>query len=341
MIGSPPSASWDSLSRPLRLLSRIHRLDLLRLIEKRSGTALDRRLGKPSAFWVNSLKSLDHRKLRSVLIKFSGEGLRIRMGIGSSDVRRQREALNWGAMFPDEIAASSRTLGAHAFLGEDQALVAALIKLENLDDPFNPGGWEDWLTSLWSLRRGRPPMTDEALVPALEALKGDVMSRLGGMEAIAISGRSDLLSGLPDWLTGLEGLDAKQYQRLDHRASYLVHRLAEDAEECVQKLCRSLDFEYFPALLANLYGKLGAEGLPDLLEQHLLERLGSGIFGEAEMDFALTLSRSRTLSPAIVREVWNYGKNDQKWNRMDFWRAVAVLDSEEVHEQLWRDSLNY
>ena len=335
-------ATWDSLRRPLRILSRLHRLDLLQVFEKLAGTELDRRLGELGASWVDSPDKPDLSELRSVLLKIGGLGIKrlIQAGLGSPDPNRQREALGWGRMFPEEIAAAApRTPEAHAFLGEDRALVEAVVALE-VNNPWQPSWWKDWLTNLWRLRRGRPPMTDEDLAPALEALEsGDAGKRMRGLEAVSISGRADLLSRLPEWLEGLGELEKEQCRELDQRAGYLVHRLAGEATESVRKLSQVFDFGRFPSLLTNLYGKPGAEALPDRLEQHLLSHLGSGQFGAVEMDFALTLSRSRQLDLSILQAVWSYGKNDRGWNREVFWRAVARFDSEEVvGEDLWKAS---
>ncbi|MFL6232785.1 MAG: hypothetical protein ACJ76N_06590, partial [Thermoanaerobaculia bacterium] len=336
-------AIWDSLRRPLDVLSRIHRLDLLQTFERRAGMALDRRLGGLGASWVDSPGKPDFRELRLVLLKIGGDGIRclIRAGLASSNPKRQREALGWGRMFPEEIAAATlREPGAQALLGEDRALIKEIIALE-IDDPWQPNWWKNWLSDLWRLRRGKPPMTDEDLAPAFEALEsGDADKRMRGLEAISISGRADLLSRLSEWLEGLGELEKKKRQELDQRAAYLVHRLAGDAPEIVRTLSQVLDFRDFPSLLANLFDKPGAESLPDRLEQHLFSSLRSRRFGELEMDFALTLSRSRELDLSLLREVWNYGKDDQNWDRMVFWKAVAHLDSDEVREHLWKRSLD-
>ena len=336
-------ATWESLRRPLDVLSRIHRLGLLQAFEQRAGMALDRRLGGLGASWVDSPDKPDLQELRAVLLKIGGEGIHhlIRSGLASADPRRQRDGLVWARMFPEEIAAASpRDLGARALLGENRALVEEVIAL-NPDNFWLPDWWKDLLRSLWRLRRGKPPMMDEDLALAFEALgSGDVDKRMRGLEAISISGRPDLLSRLPEWLEGLGDLEEKKCRELDQRAAYLVHRLAGEAPEIVRSLTQALDFGRFPSLLDHLYGKAGAEALPDRLEQHLLSSLQSGRFGAVEMDFALTLSSSRELAPSLLREVWNYGRDDHSWNRLIFWKSVARLDSDEVLEQLWKRSLD-
>lgn len=334
-------ASWDSLRRPLDLLSRIHRLGLLQVFEKRAGTELDRRLGELGASWVDSEDRHDFRELRSVLVKIGGEGFRrlIQAGLASTDPECQSEALTWGWMFPGAIASSlTRAPGAYALLGENRALTEAVVAAER-DNPWQPDWRNQWLTSLWRMRRGQPPMTDEELAPAFEALgTADARKRMRGLDAIANSGRSDLLSRLAEWLERSGELEGEELQELDQRAAYLVHRLAGEASESVRQLSQMLDFGRFRTVLARLYGKAGAEALPDRLEQHLLSHLGPGEFGAMEMDFALTLSRSKQLDLTILREVWSYGKDDHEWNREVFWRAVARLDSDEVVEELWNAS---
>jgi hypothetical protein len=336
-------ATWDSLRRPLGVLSRLHRLGLLQAFEKRAGTDLDRRLGELGVSWIDSPEESDLHELRSVLLKIGGEGIRrlIRASLASSNLKRQQEALVWGRMFPEEIAAATpREPGAQILLGEDRAVVEEVVALE-VDNPWQPNWWQDRLRNLWRLRRGRPPMTDEDLGPAFEVLEsGDAKKRMRGLEAVSISGRADLLSRLPKWLEGLGELEKKKRQELDQRAAYLVHRLAGETPESVRKLSQILEFGDFPSLLANLYGKPGAEALPDRLEPSLLTSLRSGRFGEVEMNFALTLSRSRELDPSLLREVWNYGKDADDWDRMVFWKVVARLDSDEILEQLWKRSLD-
>lgn len=334
-------ATWNSLRRPLGLLSRIHRLGLLQVFEKLAGTELDRRLGELGVSWVNSEDRHDLRELRSILLKIGGDGFRslIQAGLASTDPEIQREALGWGWMFPEEIASSAiQAPLAHALLGENRALSEAVGALE-VENRWQLNDLHQWLTSVWRMRRGKPPMPDEELAPAFEALQStEARKRMRGLDAVAISGRSDLLSRLPEWLAGFGELAGEELQELDQCAAYLVHHLAGEAPESVRQLSQGLDFGRFPTVLGQLYGRAGAEELPDRLEQHLLSHREPGQFGDTEMDFALTLSHSRHLDSPTLRAVWSYGKDAHEWNREVFWKAMVRLDSEEVVDELWKAS---
>jgi hypothetical protein len=335
---SVEEATRDSLQLPLRILSRVHRLDLLRIFEERAGTELDRRLGELDSLWMDRSDQF-FKNLQSVLLKIGGDGLQclMRAGLASKDPAHQQEALNWGGIFPEELRVSPlRTPGAQALLGEDGALVEAVMA-RGEGDRWRQGWWQEWLKDLRDLRRERAPMTDEDLMPAFEALKnGESEMRIRGLEAVSISGRSDLLSRLPEWLEGQVSWD------LDERAGYFAYCLAGGVPEIVRELSEVLDFSFFPALLANLYGKPGAEALPDRWEQYLVSHSDRGPFGEVEMHFALTLSRSRDLDSSLLRKVWDYGKELPSWNGRDyFWRIVSRLDSDDVREQIWKHSLDY
>lgn len=331
----------DTLRRPLRILSRINRLDLLHIFEQRGGTKLDLYLGDLGASWDDSKDRSDLLEVLSVLLKIGGDGIRhfIRAGLGSQDPWLQHQALIWGRMFSEEIAAAeTRDPGAHALLGEDRALVETLVSQE-VDYPLQPNWWKEHLTALWRIRRERPPMTNESLSLALEAFQGDDRrKRMRALEALSISGRADLLSRLPEWLEGSGNLETKDLHQLDERAAYLVHRLARENPESVRELSRVVDLVRFPRLVADLYDKPGAEALPDRLEEYLRGSLKVGAFGAAEMDLSLTLGRSRELDSCLLHEVWRYGRDNYDWNRTIFWKVVARLGSDDVLDELWKRS---
>lgn len=340
----PYENSWTSLRRPLEILSRVHRLDLLRVFEERAGSTVDRHLGELGASLIKSSEKHDLSSLFSVLLKIGGEGIKllIQAGLGSSNPRWQNEALGWAWILPHESAATTtlRIPGFLALIGQDRALVEAIIALE-ADDPWRPNWRLEWLQDLRLLRRGKPPIQDEDLAPAFEALRSDDKGKqLRGLEAVAISGRADLLSHLPEWLERLKDQD---FLELDWRVACVVEFLGETPES-INYLAETLDFERFPSSLSILYGRTGAEALPLRLEQHLLNHRGP--FGETEMGFALTLSQSGTVSPAILREVWNLGISPyyrrhlyyQSPHKEAFWKALVKLDSDEAKEELWKAS---
>jgi HEAT repeat protein len=334
-LSGQPEEAWNPLWRPLRLLSQIHRLDLLHVFEKRAGTDLDRRLGELGAAWIDSPGQHDLEELRLVLLKIGGEGFRhlVRAGLASKDSSRRREALAWGMAYPTELAATApREAWVLASLGEDRAVVEEVLAWKGEID-------KRWLTNLWRLRRWKQPMNDSDIALALEALaSGDVKRRLRGLSVVSISGRVDLLACLPEWLGGAEELETTDLRRLDDLAGFLIHRLAQDNPAGVQRIAQTLDPGHFPGTFVELLGKPGAEDLPERLERHLLA--GLDCFGEVGMELALSLRRFKELDASVLQAVWNHGKDDHGWNREVFWATVARLDIEEVHEEVWKISLD-
>lgn len=331
-LTGPSEKARDRLWRPIRLLSKIYRLDLLQAFEKRAGTDLDRTLGKLGVSWSQH----DLKEVRSVLLKIGGEGFRrlIREGLASSDRYDRRVALAWGMACPEEVAATDpHEAWVLAALGKDQNLVRELLAFEEEID--NRG-----LMNLWRLRRWKPPMTDADLAPAFEALaSGDARARIRGLAAVSISARSDLLARLPEWL---DRAGDESQQELDDRAAFLVHRLAEGNPDGVRHLSRNLDPQRFPGTWAELLGKPGAEEIPGLVEQHLLLQIRQGWFEAAEMQLALSLTKHvPQLDPSVLRAVWSYGKDNFHWNREVFWTTVVPLESEEVQEEVWKISLEH
>jgi len=321
-----------AFSRPLRRVSRIHRLDLLRAFEPLAGTELDRRLGELGAAWLAAPREHDLDDLRSVLLKIGGEGYRrlIREGLESEKPERHEEALTWGMATPEEVTTkAARGAWALAAVGPDRALVEDLLVVER--EMTN-----DLLRKLWRLRRARPPMSDADLAPALDALASrEATRRRRGLAMVSISGRADLLAHLSTWLEGFETTEARE---LDATAAFLVHRLGNESPAIVRQLARSLDIELSPYTLVTLLPKPGAEELPARLERHLLASLAH--FGEAEMWLALSLRQVKELDPSLLRAIWRYGQRYRHWNNEEFWATVAPLGAEGVHDEVLNVSLD-
>lgn len=335
--GRPDSIedTWNRISGPLHQLSRVHRVDLLRCFEARSGTDLDLRLGDLAVASIN--RPQFSKELFMVLLKIGGTGLwhLIRADLASEDPDRRSEAIAHGLILPEELCAVPQPgMRVLAAAGDDQALVAEMMtwegKIKNGD-----------LTMLWRLRHWKPPISDVDLVPALEGLEsGDLQRRLRGMAALSISGRQDLLIRLPEWLEGLE-LSTEDLAPLDDRASYLVHRLADVSLEDLQQVARTLDVTRFPWTAVQLLYEGASAELADRLESHLLDRHAAvGRLATSELNLALALEQRRKLSSSLLQAIWENGKGlpRQYWSSEHFYPAVSRIDSEEVREEIWKEA---
>ena len=332
-----PEEVWRSLRRPLRRLSRIHRLDLLQLFQARAGTELDRGLGQLGATRIDSKKGYDIEELRAVLLKIGGEGIRrlIQAGLASADPDLHEEALAWALTCPEEFAASApREEWVLAALGEDRPLIEAILawegEIENED-----------LVMLWRLRRWKPPMSDADLASALDALGSKDPKRwVKGLAALSISGRNDLLSCLSEWLKKMEGSVPEDLQTLDARIAHLVHRHGKSNPEAVWRLTQSLDVRRFPYTAIQLLYEGGPVEFADQLEADLLEQLAArGRLTVAEMDIALHLSQARELPNSLLQAVWESGKSFPPiWSHERFFPAVSRIDSEEVRERIFQEA---
>lgn len=327
-----PKEARNRLRRPLQLLAKIHRVDLLECFRAWIDTDLDRSLGELGAASIDNSHH-DLEELRTVLLKIGGKGFRrlIRAGLASPDPDLRWEAMDWCLICPEEIAAiAPREEWALAALGEDRALVEAIMAWE---EKFE----NDDLTQLWRLRHWKPPMSDADLAPALEALRNtDVDSKVRGLAAVSISNREDLLSCLPEWLGDIGG----NLAALDERAAYLVHRLAEVNPEGLQRLVQSLDVWSFPRTAVKVIYKDRTAELADRLERDLLKRWTiRGRLSDIEVDMALNIAQTRRISDLLLQAVWESRKGSIHLRRnRHFFTAICRIDSEEVRETIWKEA---
>ncbi len=327
--------AWSRLRRALRLLSRIHRLDLLEVFQAQAGTDLDRSLGELGTRLIN-VSHRDPDELRMVLLKIGGEGIRrlIQAGLASSDPDRRDDAMAWALIFPDEIAAiDPPEEWAIAAVGENRALVEKVMDWEEIEN--------DDLTMLWRLRRWKPPMSYTDLALALEALgSSDPQKRVRGLAAVSISGREDLLSQVPEWLERMPDWAPGDLEALDNRAAYLVHRLAEGNSEGVRRLAGSLNVWKFSWTAIQLLTEGESTELADRLESDLLERwMAHGRLSSSQVEMTLYLAQVRRLPDPLMQAVWESGKDSSRIQIMEhFFPAVSRIDSEEVRERIWKEA---
>lgn len=292
-----PDELWREVGDGLKVLAQVHSPASLALLRTLAGSELDRELAElANLFLEDPFDRLE--TVWRVSLKIGGEAARLIVRAGLGSWANNDRALGWAMSSPAEFAdALPATAWVSALLGRADDTIAHLLQgEENIDRTGS--------ATLWLLLRNRPAMSDVVLQPVLERLsepKDDDLVRC--MAILGLSGRSDLLKGLPDWLRRAESLSPKEREAFDDMASLWVWRLGSDNPQTVRLLSEQISLSYFPGTAVALLRQSGTDDVQARLEEHLVAASRQGSFGRIELALTTELQKTRPVSEELVQAV--------------------------------------
>ena len=334
------------LHGPLSLLADVSRLGLLSEFEKRAGASLERVLTDLACSWPGRMTSCVDHELKyaiHVLLKIGGsgftklvnrqlaseskyarlDGIHLSLARPDSQTRRLLSAITQSLdMFDDKRAfllLQAKATVALAALGENRAVVDSILR------------WGKVLVELPGMREGQPPMTDDDLTGAMDALAGaDEEKRTNAVFALGVSGRVDLAPQIRQVLSEVEP-DSEIAKACAIALGHFgdTHRDSMALLEAQLHIPRHMH----AALLALL--EIGDQESLTILERALRRR---GIVSEPLTgDFlAASLGMRQETRTTVAEVLWaDIQENGDRWlDPMPGLECLGELDTPEVHEFL-------
>ncbi len=336
----------DRLFGPLGLLADVSRFDLLCQFEARAETPLEQHLTKLACSWVGRMTTCVDRELDlaiRVLVMLAGSGLTrvvnkqlsseskfarldgIRLSLAQPDSETRRLLANitespdtWDEKQPFPLLQAEATV-ALAALGENRAVVTAILR------------WGTFLNELHEMREGQPPMTDDDLTGAIEALEdSDEEKRTNALFALSVSGRVDFAPQIRQVLK-----DADPESKLAKAAIVALDYLGDTHPEAISLLKSQLKIpEHADAASLALLRNGKSESLA-ILEEELRRRgMTPGVM--ATNLIAVNLGMRPETRKTVAEVLWKSireGGGRPFWMTPD-WECLAEIDAPEVWEFL-------
>ena len=344
-----PKNNRIDFDRPVSLLADVDNPDLMPVFERRSGTELERRLVEVALFKLSRAGGSRDRELegaKSVLLKINGTGLTevVNAELISASKYSRLAGVEWSLMRPDRTTRERL----QALIDSDelwndqkgypllQAKAAVMLAAfgENAASVNGIVRWKKVLRDLSDVRRGMAPMTDNDLSKALAAIDSDDEDlRTGGLQALSVSGRSDLAS------LALNSLrNAKTESELARTSIWALGELECREAEAVTLIEPHLAIERHKYAAIIALARMGTPAANDAL-MNALARTGISPGHFHDNILAVNLCRSHSARATVGEAVWQTVQTHPDWGGQPvLFDCLLELDNPEVKEFLLREA---
>ena len=335
---------------PLNLLADVTRLDLLSQFEKRAGTPLEQVLTDLACSWGGRMTGYVDHELEyatHVLKKIGGDGFTklVNRQLSSESKYARLDGIRLSLVRPDsetrqlltDITRSpdvwdkergfpllqAKAAVALAALGENRAVVDAIVC------------WGKVLTELPDMREGQPPMTDDDLAGAMEALAGsDEKKKTNAVFALSVSGRIDFAPRIRQVLE-----DTEPESKLAQAAVVALGHFEDTHPDAMTLLEAQLQIPGHAHAASLALLRNGKRESLAILERELRRR---GIVrGLATSDLlAVNLGRQQETRKAVAEVLWNsIREGGKQWfGPIPGLDCLVEIDTPEVREFLVEQS---
>jgi HEAT repeat protein len=315
-LADPSTSGGPRLWHPLSLLADVTRLSLLTVFESRAETPLERDLAALASRWIGRMGIVHDHELEyatAILLKITGPQFTVLVNnqLRSQDKFARLRAIELSLIRPDT---ETRTLLAQITqlpgswddkqpfpLLQTKAAVALAALGQNRDVTQAILRWGTVLSDLPDMRDGQPPMTDDDLAPALDALRSpDEQVRTNAVFALSVSGRADLAPMIRKLLA-----DVPPESDLARAAVIALDHFGDAHPDVLALLERQLTIPSHAYAAALTLLRDGRPSAIAILTQHLQR---SGITpGAGASDFLVAnLIRRQETSKTVAQLLWKH-----------------------------------